>query len=319
MDFFTDYFTGEELLASIAKAPYIPGRLNDPAIFTTRGLVGTKLVMEEQPLNDAGVLTATPRGTPGKAQTLEKRKVHTFETAHYRVDGSVSADEVLNFRAVGMSMAREVITARRDETIAKMRRDIDLTLETLRIGVLNAPTNAFGNAPAAAAIGFSVSDTEIRKKIFNNITQPLESALKGIPYSGIHAFCSDVFWESLIESKTVRETYLNQQAANSLRSQTTTETFSYGGVTWERYRGVGSTVITSGQAKIVPLGIPELFIQAFAPADTLDQIGAGVMGSPYYANAYPIDDGNRGWYLEMQTNPVMICTRPTAILSIDLS
>jgi hypothetical protein len=318
MDFFTDYFTGEELLASIAKAPYIPGRLNDPAIFTTRGLVGTKLVMEEQPLNDAGVLTATPRGTPGKAQTLEKRKVHTFETSHYRVDGSVSADEVLNFRAVA-SMAREVITARRDETIAKMRRDIDLTLETLRINALNTPTNAFGSAPADATIAFGASDSGIRKKIFNGITQPLESALKGIPHSGIHAFCSDGFWEELISSKEIKETYLNQQAANELRSQTTTETFRFGDVTWERYRGVGTTVIAAGKAKIVPMGIPELFIQAFAPADTLDQIGAGVMGSPYYVNARGIDDGNRGWYLEMQTNPVMICTRPTSILTIKLS
>lgn len=319
MDFFNDYFTGEELLASIAKAPYIPGRLADPALFTTKPLSGTKLVMEDQPLNDAGLLTATPRGTPGKAQTLEKRSMVAFETAHYRVDGSVAADEVLNFRGVGLSGAREVITTRRDEVIARMRRDIDLTLETLRINALNSPSNAFGTAPSSQVIAFGATDSEIRKAIFTKIIQPLESSLKGIPFSGLHAFVSDGFWESLIESKTIRETFLNQQAANSLRSQTATETFSYGGVTWERYRGVGSTVIASGKAKIVPLGVPELFVQAFAPADTLDQIGAGVLGSPYYANAYPIDDGNRGYYMEMQTNPVMVCTRPESILTIGLS
>lgn len=318
MDFFTDFFTAEELLASIVKAPYVPGRLADPAIFTTKPLAGTKLVMEDQALNDAGVLTATPRGTPGKAQTLEKRAVHSFETAHYRVDGSVSADEVLNFRSVGLSGAREIITARRDEVIARMRRDIDLTLETLRINCLNTPTNAFGNAPAAQAIAFGTNDSAIEKEIFNKIIKPLESALKGITYQGILALCDDTFWENLISSKTIRETYLNQAAANSLRDQMS-ERFNYRGITWERYRGVGSTVIASGTAKIVPMGISDLFVQAFAPADTLDQIGAGLLGSPYYANAYPIDDGNRGYYMEMQTNPVMVCTRPTAILTIDLS
>lgn len=319
MDFFADFFTATELLASIQKAPYIPGRLADPAIFTTRGLSGTKLALEEQPLNDAEILTSTPRGTPSKAATLERRKVHTFETAHYRKDGGVYADEVLNMRAVGVTSARESIISRRDEVIAKLRRDIDLTHESLRIACVNSPSNVFGSAPAAAAVGFGASDSAIRSAIFNNITKPLESALKGIPYSGIVALCDDTFWASLIESKTIRETYLNQSAANSLRTQTPTESFSYAGIQWERYRGTGSTVISSGTAKIIPLGIPDLFIQAFAPADTLSSVGAGAMGTPYYAQAYAIDGGDRGWYLEMQTNCVMVCTRPTAILTIDLS
>jgi hypothetical protein len=62
-----------------------------------------------------------------------------------------------------------------------------------------------------------------------------------------------------------------------------------------------------------------LFIQAFAPADTLDQVGAGAVGQPYYTNAYPIDEGNRGIYIEMQTNVAMVCTRPDAVLTIGLS
>lgn len=318
MDFFTDFFTGTELLSSIAKAPYIPGRLADPSIFTTRSLLGTKLALEEQPLNDASLITSTPRGTPSKAQTLEKREVHTFETTHYRKDSSLTADEVLGMRAVGVTNAREAITSRRDEVVARLRRDMDLTHEYLRMQCVTSPNNAFGSAPAAAAIGFGTSDTTIRSAIFNNIIVPLESALKGIPYTGLVALCDDTFWQALIESKTIKETYLNWNAAEQLRGSTT-ERVPYGGVMWERYRGVGTTIIPTGQAKIIPAGIPDLFIQAFAPADTLDQVGAGALGSPYYMSAYPIDDGNRGWYLEMQSNVVMVCTRPDAILTIDLS
>lgn len=318
MDFFTDFFTADELIASVAKAPYVPGRLADPMIFTTRALAGTRLALEEQPLNDAALITSTPRGTPSKAQTLERRTVHTFETAHYRKDGAVYADEVLNMRAVGVTNAREAIVSRRDEVVAKLRRDMDLTLEYLRISCVNTPSNAFGNAPAAAAIAFGTSDSAIEKEIFTKIIKPLETALVGIPYQGIQALCDDTFWEALISSKTIRETYLNQSAANSLRDPMV-ERFNYRGVTWERYRGTGSVVISSGTAKIIPLGVPDLFIQAFAPADTLDTIGSGALGTPYYMSAYPIDEGNRGWYLEMQSNVKMVCTRPASILTIDLS
>jgi hypothetical protein len=318
MDFFTDFFNANELIASVAKAPYIPGRLADQAIFSTRQLGTTKLSLEEQALNDAELLTSTPRGTPSKAQVLERRKVHTFETAHYRKDGSVYADEVLGLRAVGVSGARESIIARRDEVIAKLRRDMDLTHEALRVTTLNSPSNAFGNAPASAAVAFGASDSAIRSAIFTNIIKPIESALKGIPYSGLLALCDDTFWAGLIESKTIKETYLNQVQASALRGSTT-EQVIFGGVTFERYRGVGSTVIASGKAKVIPVGVPELFIQAFAPADTLDQVGAGAVGQPYYTNAYPIDEGNRGIYIEMQTNVAMVCTRPDAVLTIGLS
>lgn len=318
MEFFTDFFKADELIASVAKAPYIPGRLADPAIFSTRALSGTRLALEDQALNDAELLTSTPRGTPSKAQVLERRNVFTFETEHYRKDGAVYADEVLNMRAVGVTNAREAITSRRDEVIAKLRRDMDLTHEYLRIATVNSPSNAFGNAPAAAAIGFGATDSAIRSGIFNNVIKPMESALKGIPYTGLLALCDDTFWAALIESKTIKETYLNQVQASALRGATT-EQVIFGGVTWERYRGVGSTVIASGTAKVIPVGVPDLFIQAFAPADTLDSVGAGAMGTPYYVSAYPIDDGNRGWYLEMQSNVKMVCTRPASILTIDLS
>ena len=35
MDIYRDYFTRENLVASVAKAPYIPGRLGELGIFTT--------------------------------------------------------------------------------------------------------------------------------------------------------------------------------------------------------------------------------------------------------------------------------------------
>lgn len=315
MDFYTDFFTATALLDSIIKQPYIPGQIGQMGIFESKALAGTKLALEEQPANSAELLTDTPRGTPSKAATLVRRKVHTFDTKHYRKDGAVYADEVLNTRAAGTTGAREVIMTRRDETLAKLRRDIDLTHETLRVGVLNSPNNAFGSKPADAAIAVQTDATKTRQEILKKIIRPIEAALGGTPYSGIAVVCQDTYWEDLIANAEIRATYLNQVAAAELRGNPL-DSVAYGGVNFMRYRGSGACDIASAKAVAFPTGVPGLFQQAFAPADTLDSIGAGALGSPYYATAYPIDGGNRGWHIEAQTNCVMLCTRPDAIITI---
>ena len=271
-----DFFTATALLEAIAETPYVPGQLAD--IYETRALSGTKLALEEQPANGGTeLMTATPRGTPSKAATLARRKVHTFDTAHYRVDGAVYADEVLNMRATGANAVGELITARRDETLAMLRRNLDLTLESLRLTTLITPNNAFGSKPAAAALVLANDATKTRQNIYQVIIKPMEAALAGIPFSGIKVLCSTGFWEALLGNKEIRDAYLYLAQAQSLTGDTR-DTVTYAGVTFERYRGAGSVVITANEAIAIPMGVPSLFIQAFGPADTLDSVGAGGIG-----------------------------------------
>lgn len=311
-DIYRDYFTRENLMASIAKAPYIPGRLSE--YFESMPLSSTVLALEAQPTNGASILAGVPRGTPSKVETLERRSVHTFVTTHYRADGNVYADEVLNARATGATGAAEIINQRRDMLMARMRRDIDLTHESLRMTVVKTPTNAFGTMPGSQTIALNTDATKTRKEIFDKITTVIESALDGIPYTGTMALCGDTFWGKLIENAAVKATLLNYSMAQSLRNDPR-ETVFFGGVQWERYRGTGTVVMTTGEARVFPVGVPQMWLQAFAPADTLDAVGAGALGTPYYPQAIPSSD-NRRWYLEIQTNCVMVCTRPTAVLTI---
>lgn len=316
MDLFTDLFTPTELLGALRRQQYIPSQLAQ-LFGEPRGLYGTTFAWDEDKHEAVDVLTETPRGTPSGVNTLVKDKTHTFVTKHFRRDASVFADEVLGSRAIG-SVNRQLIQERRDRQLAKLRQQLDITLESLRVTCLNTPTNTLGSAPSSVAVAFGASDSSIRSSIHNNIIKVMESALDGTGYTGIVAYCQDTFWQGLIESKTVKETYLNWQAAAELRGSTLDQ-FAFGGVTWVRYRGTSSVDITSGKAKVVPVGVPDLFVQAYAPADTMDQIGSGVRGGPYYVKGYPIDQGDRGWYMEAQTNPVMVCTRPEAVLTIGLS
>lgn len=318
MDFFSDYFSADELILSLSRTQYVPGTLGADGLFATAQLAGTKFSHGEDPDDDVSESTALPRGAPGAPLTLERRKVYTWEITHgYPKRGTILADEVLNLRGGGMSAARELIASRRDRMISKFRRAADWQHEYLRVACLNSATNQIGNAPAAAAIGFGANDSAIRSAIHTNVVLPVEAALGGQPYMGLVAYCSNTFWVALIESKTIKETYLNQVAANELRNAPA-DAFDYGGVRWKRYRAGGNIAITDGQAKVVPLGVPDLLVQAFAPNDTVDSVGSGELGQPYYMTAEDLPRG-KGVELCLDTYPLMVCTNPPAVITIDLS
>jgi hypothetical protein len=315
MEFFRDYFTAESLTDSLSNAAYVPGQT--AALYETRPLGSTTLAIEA--LADSGVngLTAIPRGAPLPAMKLDKRTVVTFPCKTYGQQGAVYADEVLNTRSMGTTGAGQIVAARRDETVAKLRRDIDNLHESLRMATLLEPDNAFGSNPAEVSIAYGTDATKTRGEMFTKIIKPMESALGGINFSGITVLCSDGYWVSLIENKAIKDTYLATQAAADLRKDPR-ETVFFGGVTFERYRGSSAVKITDNKAVAVPTGVSGLFLQAFAPDDTIDSVGAGAMGAPYYLRAFDLDD-LKGWRIRAQTHCIMVCTRPTAILPLAFS
>lgn len=321
MDIYRDYFTRENLLASLATAQYIPRMLGEMGIFRTLGLTSTTLAIEKLPDNDVMNSAAIGRGAPPKPLMLEKRVVNTFPVASYAWNGAVMADEVLSARAAGTTGAAEVIQDRVNATTAMLRNQADFQHEYLRMAVINSATNAFGTAGADQTVAFGLSDTvAVHASIHTQIISRLESALGGLPYSGIDVLCSDAYWQGLIQSKTIRETYLNTAAASSLRG-IPMDYMDFGNVRWWRYRASGNIAVTSGEAKAIPRGVPGLFVQAFAPDDTINSVGQGAMGAPYYLNSRPIDTpaGVKGYQMTLQTHPVMVCTRPECVLTISLS
>lgn len=321
MDIYRDYFTRENLLASLANAQYIPRMLGEMGLFRTLGLTSTTLSIEALPDNNVAESAAIARGGPPKALMLEKRGVEPFTTASYAWNGAVMADEVLSARAAGTSGAAEIIQTRIAEQTAMLRNQADFQHEYLRVACVNTPTNAFGSVGADQTIAFGVADTvAVHASIHQHITLRLEAALGGLSYTGVDVLCSDAFWQGLIQSKSIRETYLNTAAAAQLRG-IPMDRIDYGNVTWWRYRASGSIAITSGEAKAIPRGVPGLFVQAFAPNDTVDSVGAGAMGSPYYLNSEPIRTaaGIKGYQMTLQTHPVMVCTRPQCVLTVSLS
>jgi hypothetical protein len=321
MDIFRDYFTRENLVRALEKAPYTPGRLGELGLFETVPLTSTTFAVEEQTTEAGRVLTAISRGGPRSTTSLEKRKVHTFTTASYGDDGAVYADEVLAARGMGTAGQAEVVEERRQRLVNKLRRNVDLTLESLRMTALLSPgTTEFGATPAEQSIALSVDATKTRAEVFTKIIVPIENALDGLTFTGIHVFCSDGFWTNLIENKAIKDTYLGYQAAAELRNDPR-QMFTFGNVTWERYRGTSAVKITDNKAVAFPLGVADTFWQAFAPNDTMESAGAGALGQPYYLGSMPVQDamGIKAMQVAIATHPRVLCGRPACIRPLAFS
>jgi hypothetical protein len=326
MDIYTDFFSRAELMRVLALMPYTPGQLGSLGVFQSVPLSGTVFGVEEQPKNGGRVLTAMPRGAPRQTMGQDKRKVHTFAvTDQYGDQGAVWADEALNARGAGTTGAKEVVEQRRGEQMARMRLTVDLTHEVLRMTKLLSPASTeFGAAAAGVAIAVQTDATKTRKEIFDKIRVPINAALDGTTYTGIIALCSDGYWSEMMGNKEFRETYVNWEAATALRAgigaggQSVTPPMPYGDVLWQWYRGTSACKIPDNEARAIPLGVPDMAWQCFAPNTTVESVGSGALGQPYYVGSKPITDsqGTLGWEMSIQSHVRMVWGRPGAVIPI---
>lgn len=318
MDFFPNLFTAESLMATLLDTKYHPGAIGSSGLFKTVALPGTVFTFPRLAEQTVAFPVETPRGTPGNSLDIPRYTGEKFGTKHYKQGVAIMPDEVLNFANPG-TLTRQTIEARRADKVAYLRRSMDDLHEYLRMQILLAPATAsdgqqvYGATGAAQTIQFTADATKVRQEIHNKLKLPTEQALDGLTYSGFTVWMSDSAWANLIDSPYITKTYLNTPAAAEMRNGTAMDELGLFGITFKRYRGDSRTLIPAGESIVVPNGVENLFIQAFAPADTMDQVGSGAMGSPYYVEARLIDEGKRGWQMDIQTNVAMLCTRPGAI------
>jgi hypothetical protein len=126
------------------------------------------------------------------------------------------------------------------------------------------------------------------------------------------AECGSAFFADLVAHKEVRETYLNTAAAADLRGRVGEEV-SFGGITFRRYRGGLGFGVPTDKAYFYPEGVEGLFEISYAPADTFET--AGTVGLPIYARMIPDRDRDEWVRLEIESNPLPICTRPQVLRS----
>lgn len=330
--FLADGFTMLELTAAVNKHDYLPQRLLELGLFEPIPVSTTVVAIEER----GGVLSlvpTSPRGAPGTTRDADKRKLIDLRVPHLALEDRIVADAVQNIRAFGSQSEVMQVQQLVNQRSAKLRQDLELTHENFRLGAVKGQIlDADGTTELIDLFGvFGVSQlTEVDfdlsaaspgsgvlRKACAGVVRDILRELKGLGGGNIRirALCHDAFWDALIAHKEVRETYLQTQEAKELRGGAAYGVFNFGGITWENYRGTddGTSVgIATDKCHLFPENVPGLFQMYFAPADYEETVNSP--GLPFYARQAPDRRFNKYTDLEVQSNPLAICTVPRTLV-----
>ncbi len=327
--FKADAFSVISLTDAINKIPYVPTGLS--GLFSTASVNTLSIAVESK----AGVLTLvppSPRGGPGGTIDKIKRSMRNLAVPHFQRDDAIMADEVQGVRAWGSETVLETVMGKVAARMADHSQDFEATAEYHRVGaVKGVVTYADGSTldlfdvfdvSQEAEVDFDLDNASpasgaLRKKCATT-ERLIARALGGMSYSGIGAICGDAFWDDLIAHPEVRATFLNQAAASELRTGAAFGSFNFGGINWTNYRGgtsstgdEGTRFVGTDKAHLYPMGVPGLFKCVYAPADYIETVNT--QGQRLYVKQYEMPNG-KGIHMEVQTNALHYCTRPTTLI-----
>tara|TARA_R110000772_G_scaffold48089_4_gene109908 strand:+ start:86726 stop:87718 length:993 start_codon:yes stop_codon:yes gene_type:complete len=323
--FDSDIFTLQSLTAAINEAEYAPRRLGEMGIFDEEGIATTTVVIEKEG-RQLGLVPAKERGGPGQVVGADKRTGVTFTAVHLPTVAAIMADEVQNVREFGTEDQAQAIQAVVNKRLGKMAQRLEVTNEYQRIGAIKGQIldadgstvlvnlfTAFGITQQSVNFVLDTGTTKVQEKSLD-VLEKIETGLGDMMFSGVTALCGSSFWRKLIGHAMVKEAYMYQQS-DRLRADGR-ESFSFGGITWERYRGgVGGTpFVPAAKAYAIPTGAEDLFISRFAPANYASTVNT--LGLPMYSSSEPMRH-DKGVELEAQSNPIHLCTRPQAVIELN--
>lgn len=323
--FAPDLFTTTALTAAILDQPYQPGLIRDLGLFSSDG-VQTLTVIIERDKDLLNLVAASERGAVGQVRAKPKRDALSFIIPHLQENGAVMADSVQGVRQFGTVDQHQTVEQERDKELERMARNLDFTQEYHRLGALQGIVldadgvtelvnlwDAFG-IEQPTPIGIPVADEDGADGVImqrcHQVNYEMEEALDGIPFTGVHALVDNGFWTKLTTHPEVRETFKYQQGERNRQGELNAP-FEYGDIVWHRYRGRGPCAIPANSAQFFPVGVPDLFITRYGPADYINTVNT--KGLPRYASA-EVMDHQKGVSLEAQANPLHLCTRPRVLL-----
>jgi len=329
--FNSDAFSVTNLTDAVNKIRFVPGRIGQMGLFNESGVTTTSVAIEEKD-GTLALVSPAARGAPGGTLTKVKRTLRNLTVPHFPIEDSVMAEEVQGVRAFGSETEIETVMGKVAERGAIHTQSYAATQEYSRIGAVKGTVTYADGTTLNLFTEFGVSQlTEVDfdldnttpasgalRKACAGVVRSMAGVLEGLPFSGLHAFCGDAFFDDLIAHPEVRETYKNWTAAQELRQGYVQGGLSYGafpfgGIMWENYRGsVGSTTfVNTDKCHIFPTGVPGLFRTYYAPADYIETVNT--MGRRLYMKQYMMLNG-KGIHLDTQMNALEICTRPRALI-----
>lgn len=337
MDIFSENgaFTLSELTHALdGNLPYQPTLLRSMGLFEFRSISQPNFEIE---MKD-GKLDLIPFSDPDAAPTAgstegTERNIRQFKTRHFSKDRTIRASEVSGIRAFGseteFQQVQDLVTARALE----LRNEAELTFEFHMMnavqGLVKNTTGAtvynffteFGITPASE-IDFNLDDAGAAKGALSRkcqeTVQQIEDSMGGLVATDSLeplVLCGTAFWNDLIYNKEVRDAYEAVSGSLSLdytRNPQRGE-FAWGGFRWRRYRGGSGVSIGTDKCVIFPTNVNGMFLQLASPAQDFQTVNTP--GRETYFRTITDDVRQRWVKVEMEANPMFVCTRPQALRS----
>jgi Phage major capsid protein E len=324
-----------EFTDAVQTAPYLPQRLGQMGLFTQSKPIRTVTVGVEERGGELTVIPTSERGAPPPQGGGDKRNIRDFRTVRIAKSDTIYAHEIQDIKAFGseteLMQVQEEIGYRMSGPTGLLNQ-VEVTHEHMRLGAVQGVVyDADGETviidwfeewgidkPATIYFNLGVYDPEnpVLRTMCNQVVRSISRSTKmgSIPTLRVHAMAGDNYWDKFTSHPEVRETYKFTQAAGELRRGNAWETFDFGGITWENYRGTDdeSTVaVPSDEAIFFPAGVPGLFEVAYSPGEFLGQVNKP--GQRVYAMI--VEDKDRGMWVkpEVYSYPLFICKRPQSL------
>lgn len=322
-------FSMMSLTSLLLDQVHVPSRIGELGIFQAEGVRTTKVSIERQ--SDSLVLVqSTVRGGPAIQNIKDDRTLIDIPTARLALEDSITADEVQGIRALGSESDLMTLQDELNRRNRRMSQNLEATIEFHRVCALKGTVlDANGDTLLDLFTTFGVSaQTEVAfdldaaspasgalRKVCSGVIRTIEDALGSLPYSDIYAMTSSQFFDSLTAHPEYRANKLSFEDARQLNDRIARRRVTFGGITFEEYRGtVGSTkYVADDKAHIFPIGVPDLFLTRYAPAEWWETVNT--VGLPRYAKLF-IDpqDPNSKVTSRVQTQMLNICTRPRVLI-----
>jgi hypothetical protein len=327
-----DIFNGNafgmwELTRGLEKIPYRPGLVRSLGLFVYRGIRTRQFGIESR----NGVLSLIPfseRGAPAAQGKPDGREVRDFRTRHLKKEDTIWASEVAGIRAFGSETELAQVQTEVAYRAQKLRNEAELTFEFHSLNALQGLVlhtdgstvvydwyQEFG-LTRPDEIGFDLDNATPAKgalrKACMAVIESIEADVGGLVPGTVvvEALCGSAFFRDLTNHPDVIETYLYAAKANELAGRPT-DVFDWGGIRWRRYRSGSGVGVATDKCHLYPTGIDGLFEQYGSPPDTFDLVNTP--GQEVYYRTITDRDRNEWVKIELEANPMFVCTRPAVL------
>jgi len=325
-----DLFTPVELTEAVNKLPLMPLRMR--GIFAQKSVRTTSVALD---IRQGRLILVSHQDRRDPPQEMHGRgsKAGTkiLQAAHLPLADTVSPDDIQDVRGFGTTEPVSAATVVNDKMV-DLKNSVGMTAEFHRLGaaqgiiydadgktVLHNLFDVFGIKQKKLRLVFPKNNTKFDPitKIILDAKRWAEQKLGGNPAQRFEALVGSNFYDMLTGHELVRDAFnmWNANQSNFGDHDFRKRGFTYAGVTWMEASEVvgGRLMVEPRKAHFYPVGV-DVFIQYNAPANWIETVNT--MGNEFYARMDERKKG-RGYDLEVQSNPLTICTYPEALVEIE--